>query len=60
MIYKFIAKVVLGKDDKKRWYIVVNDQDSETIGETVVCGMPMQAKDAPVGTIFETTLTIPE
>lgn len=59
MIKTFIAVVVKCKDGRNRWIVSVNDNDPETIGETVFCGMPGPAKDFPVGTKFQTTLTIP-
>lgn len=43
---------------KKRWIVVENDSDPESVGETTACGLP-RAQDMPIGTTYETILTLP-
>ncbi len=51
---------VMERNGKKYWVVTRNDYDPESVGETTACGLPVPAKDAPVGTVFESTLMIPK
>jgi hypothetical protein len=60
-IYKLICKVDLnGNPNRKRWVVIRNDTDPSLVGEKIVCGMPFNAQDVPVGTTYETITTIPD
>lgn len=48
------------KSGKKRWVVVRNDYDPDSVGEVTACGLPCRAIDVPVGTTFETVFTIPD
>ena len=45
---------------RKRWIVIRNDFDPESVGETTICGMPFRPEEVPVGTLIVTTVTIPE
>lgn len=49
---------VVERKGKKHWVVVQNDTDPESVGETTACGLP-RAEPYPVGTLFESTFTIP-
>ena len=47
------------KNNKPVWVITRNDSDESLVGEVTSSGTPARAKDLPVGSTFECTLTIP-
>lgn len=58
-LMRTICQVVM-RNGKKRWVVIHNDYDPESVGETTACGLPCRAEDVPVGTNFITILTKPK
>ena len=46
------------RNDKKVWVITRNDADKSLVGEITASGTPARAKDLPVGSTFESILTV--
>lgn len=63
LVYRTVFKVKTRKDSKTAgrhfWFIIRNDLDPKSEGETVSCGMPDLAEKLPIGSTYETVLTIP-
>ena len=42
------------------WVVTRCDNDPDVVGTVTGCGLPCRANDVPLGTTFQTILTIPE
>lgn len=49
-----------GRGLVKVWKIIKSDFHPDCVGEVTSCGLPMRARDVPIGTEYKSTLTIPE